>query len=816
MDDVIEVQFNYGFRIKYKMMRRLMQIIFISLLCAVRAYGQEHFHGFFNFSWDAREGRIWLEVSDRWEEEFLYVNSLSSGIGSNDIGLDRNQLGSNRIVKFVRSGPKLLLVEPNYRFRAESNNAKERLAVEEAFARSVIWGFKIEEKNGRSIIDLTPFLLRDAQHVARTLERTHQGSYKADESRSAINLSRTRNFPKNSEFDAIVTLVGDAQGDWVRSVTPNADAVTIHMHHAFIALPDDAYIPRKYDPRSGFIPMSYYDYAAPIDKPIEKKFIRRHRLNKKNPELPISDPVEPIIYYVDPGCPEPIKSALIEGAQWWNQAFEAAGYRNAFQVKELPEGADPMDVRYNMINWVHRATRGWSYGSSIVDPRTGEILKGHVLLGSLRVRQDYLIAQGLAGQFEEGKDNSEMLLSMALARLRQLSAHEVGHTIGLAHNFAASYNNRASVMDYPHPYITMDDAGNIDLSNAYDEGIGLWDKRMILYGYQDFPRHMKENEALEQIINESLEMGLKYLTDEDARSAGSAHPYAHLWDNGTDPIIELKRMTELRSYVLAKFGEQVIPEGTAMAYLEQVLVPLYFSHRYQIEAVSKLIGGIDYSYKLRGDNQAGPQAVDALTQQQASFALLNTLEPDFLELASRILDLIPPQPAGYERHRELFASYTGHTLDPMAIAESSVSHTLQLMLHPERLARIHQQHLYDPSQRSLTDYLYLMHQKVNSLSPDNPREHALVQMVGKQLVFQLLKLAGDKIIQPQVAASALLQLSDIESQLREQLDRPAPGDITAHRLYVLHLIEEFQSHPESFKLPENKSMPPGAPIGCEY
>lgn len=779
-------------------------------------FAQEHFEGFFNFFWDPAEGKIWLEIDKRWDQEFLYVNALSAGVGSNDIGLDRNQLGSDRIVKFIRSGPKLLLVELNYRYRAESDNPKERLAVEQAFAQSVLWGFKIENKYGKSVIDITSFLLRDAHNVARTLERTRQGTYKVDDSRSAVNMSRTRSFPKNTEFDAIVTLVGIAQGDWIRSVTPNPDAVTVNMHHSFIELPDDNYTPREYDPRSGFIPLAYYDYATPIDQPLEKKMILRHRLEKMNPELPISDPIEPIIYYIDPGCPEPIKSALIEGALWWDQAFASAGYRNAFQVRELPEGADPMDVRYNVINWVHRSTRGWSYGSSVVDPRTGEILKGHVLLGSLRVRQDYLIAQGLGGEFTDTSDNSDVLTEMALARLRQLSAHEVGHTIGLMHNFAASVNDRASVMDYPHPYITINADGELDFSSAYDTAIGLWDKRMILFGYQDFPDHINEGRALDEIVQESIGMGLKYITDEDARPAGSAHPYAHLWDNGADPIAELNRINELRNVALKNFGEQVIPEGTTMAYLEQVLVPLYYSHRYQVEAVAKMIGGVEYSYNMRGDGQTGPKAVDALIQQQALFALMGTLDPQFLELEERIVNLIPPQPAGYDRHRELFTSYTGLTLDPLAIAESSVNHTLQFLLNPERLARIQQQQIYDPVQRRLTEYFHTLQQMIHKLDRSTSRREALAQIIEKRFVSQLLSLSGEKSIQSQVTAAALLQLKGIEADLREQLELPAPGEVAAHRLYLLHLIEEFNRNPESFKLPEEKKMPPGAPIGCEH
>jgi hypothetical protein len=392
----------------------------------------------------------------------------------------------------------------------------------------------------------------------------------------------------------------------------------------------------------------------------------------------------------------------------------------------------------------------------------------------------------------------------------------VGHTIGLMHNFAASVNDRASVMDYPHPYITINADGELDFSSAYDTAIGLWDKRMILFGYQDFSDRIDERKALDEIVQESIGMGLKYMTDEDARPAGSAHPLAHLWDNGADPIAELNRINALRAMALKNFGEQVIPEGTTMAYLEQVLVPLYYSHRYQVEAVAKMIGGVDYSYKMRGDGQTGPKAVDALIQQQALFALMGTLDPQFLELEGRIVELIPPQPAGYDRHRELFTSYTGLTLDPMAIAESSVNHTLQLLLHPERLARIQQQQLYDPVQKRLTEYFYTLQQIIQKLARSTSQHEALAQIVEKRFVSQLLSLAGEKAIQPQVTAAALLQLKEIETDLRKQLELPAPGEVAAHRWYLLHLIEEFDRNPESFKLPEEKKMPPGAPIGCEH
>ncbi len=426
---------------------------------AQKTRGMQAMPGFCKIYWDARAGKVWLEIA-KFDSEFLYVVSLAAGVGSNDIGLDRGEFGDleanegspEHLVKFERVGPKVLLIEQNLAYRAVTKNADEQRSVEEAFAQSVLWGFKVEaQENGRVLVDATAFLLNDAHGVAEKLKAKKQGTYKVDDARSAIYLPFTKNFPKNTEFEATLTFAGEPTGEWIRSVTPTANAVTVREHHSFVELPDDQYQPRVFDPRAGYFLMSYADYATPIQDSLVKRFIIRHRLRKKDPTAPLSDPVQPIVYYVDRGAPEPIRSALIEGASWWSQAFVAAGYKNAFQVKELPEGADPMDLRYNVIEWVHRSTRGWSYGTSIIDPRTGEIIKGHVSLGSLRVRQDFLIAQGLVEAYANGATPDPRLLELSLARLRQLAAHEVGHTLGLQHNFAASTQNRASVMDYPPP-----------------------------------------------------------------------------------------------------------------------------------------------------------------------------------------------------------------------------------------------------------------------------------------------------------------------------------------------------------------------------
>jgi hypothetical protein len=655
----------------------------------------EKFEGFFDYYWDDENGKIWLEI-DKFDEEFIYVNSLAAGVGSNDIGLDRSQLGNTRIVYFSKIGPKVLMIQPNYDFRASTDNELERKSVDEAFAQSVIWGFEVAaEENEAILVDATDFFVRDAHDVIGRLRSMNEGSYSLDYSRSAIYLPGSFNFPKNSEFEAILTFTGTDPGNQLRSVTPAPEAVTVRQHHSFVQLPDDDYTPRKFDPRSGFFPISYQDYSAPIGEELTKRYIVRHRLEKVDPNAEISEAVEPIIFYLDNGTPEPVRTALLDGARWWEEAFEAAGYKDAFQVKILPEDAHPLDIRYNVINWVHRSTRGWSYGSSVVDPRTGEIIKGNVLLGSLRVRQDYMIAEGLLAPYEDGVDPDPVMLEMALNRIRQLSAHEIGHTLGIAHNFAASVNNLASVMDYPHPMATINPDGSLSLDNAYDIGIGEWDKRAVIWGYQDFPDHVDEVTALNEIITETIDRGFLYLSDEVARPQGGSHPYAHLWDYGADPVAQLDHILGIRRAALNRFGERNIREGRPMSNLEDVLVPVYLYHRYQTEATVKLIGGVDYTYNLRGDHQSGPRIVDSSIQNDALQALLHTIDPEVLALPEHLLELIPPQPARIPQTREHFQGYTAPLLDPASMAEVAADHTMSLIFNPNRSARLVLQHARD-------------------------------------------------------------------------------------------------------------------------
>lgn len=772
--------------------------------------GLKKFPGYVEFYYDEKQDKVLLLLTE-FGKELLYVNSLPAGIGSNDIGLDRGQLGGERIVKFEKRGPKVLMIEPNYRYRAVTDNTAERKAVEEAFAQSVLWGFKVEaEHDGSVLVDATDFFIQDVHGVAETLKSQQQGNYSLDKSRSAFYPERIKNFPKNTEFEVILTFTGQPSGAFIRSVTPTPSSVSVRQHHSFIELPDSDYKPRKFDPRAGYFSMSYYDYATPINEPIEKRFITRHRLKKKNPGAAVSEAVEPIIYYLDNGTPEPIRSALLDGARWWNQAFEAAGYKDAFRVEVMPEGVDPMDVRYNVINWVHRSTRGWSYGASITDPRTGEILKGHVTLGSLRVRQDYLIAEGLLAPYETGKRASKEMEAMALARLRQLSAHEVGHTIGLAHSYSSSTEKLASVMDYPHPVVTLTD-GKISLANAYDNKIGEWDKVAIRYGYQEFTEN--EEQQLNAILQDALKQGLTFLSDQDARPTGGAHPYAHLWDNGSNPADELNRVLEIRSVAIKNFGENNIKPGTPMAMLEEALVPVYFFHRYQTEAVAKMIGGLNYRYALRGDGQFATEFVSAAEQKKALDALLKTVSPAALTLPEHLLKIIPPRPIGYSRSREVIKTRTDLAFDAVSPAESAADLTFSLVLHPARAQRLIEHNSRDREQPSLEFVIDRLIAATYMSEPTQGHGKIVQFIVNDVLLTNLFKLASSKESSGLVKSVVIFKIDELAKHLNNRLKSSTDTQLQVYLRYALERISQYKDDPSEFIVDLPLQAPPGQPIG---
>jgi hypothetical protein len=801
---------------------------------STKTTGMKHIDGYLPLDWDIKTGKLYLEIPHLDEAgkspEILYTHSLPYGTGSNDLGLDRGQISEGQVLRFERTGPKVLLVEPNQHFRSSSTDPSEVLAVHQSFPESVLYGFKVEaeDSNGAVLVDATDFYLRDAHGVAEALTNTKQGAYKLDATRSTIALDATKAFPKNTEVEAILTFTTDdpSKGEFVGNVTPDPHALTIREHQSFIELPGPGFNPRRFDPRAGYFPTSYRDYNVPIGESLDQQFIVRHRLVKKDPSCKTAcEPVAPIQYYVDRGAAEPIRTALLDGARWWDQAFQAAGWaKGTFRVDILPADADPMDVRYNIIQWVHRYTRGWSYGAAVVDPRSGEILKGNVTLGSLRSRQDYLIDEALLSPYIDGKvlpPATDPMLAMVLARTRQLAAHETGHTLGLAHNFAASSfphtpAESVSVMDYPHPWITLDKSGVPNLSQSYAVNIGIWDKVAIDYGYREFDSNKKPTEdstALNAILTASEKTGLIYITDEDARPLGGAHPHAHLWDNGTDPADELNRILAIRAAALTRFGEDAIKTGAPMAQLADTLVPLYLLERYQTEAAAKEIGGLDYRYNLRGDGQINPAIVSPDAQRKALTAVLQTLSPETLTLPESLLQILPPRPPGLEPNRESFASHSGLTFDPVAAAESSADLTLALLFNPDRASRIVEYHARDANEPTLVEVIDETilatrppHQPDGATLalPQLPLSGIIQNAVYVRTVEALLSLAANPQASSIVRAVASAKLNTIKQ-------RANPSDpIDA---YLTQRIDQFQTDPAKFTPAKPVEAPPGMPIG---
>ena len=766
--------------------------------------------GYFNFYYDKSSDKLYLEI-DKFEQPFLFQSSLPHGLGSNDIGLDRGQLGDTRVVQFESYGNKVLLTQLNMDYRANSDNKAEQKSVAQAFAKSVIQGFEILAKNrGTALVDYTPFLLSDIHGVSQTLQARNQGSYSLMRDRSAVHFAKSKGFPKNTELEAIISFKGSNPGQYVRQVAPDPNNITVHMHHSLIQLPDDKYQPRAFHPFSGFWSISHKDYAVGLDDSMDIKVIPRHRLEKKNPNAEKSEAKQPIVYYLDPGTPEPIRTALLDGARWWNQAFEAAGFINAFQVKMLPEHADPMDVRYNTIQWVHRATRGWSYGASVIDPRTGEIIKGHVTLGSLRVRHDYLLAQALTGPFDSEQADTSPIKAMALARIRQLSAHEVGHTLGIAHNFAASTNERASVMDYPHPLIKLNQ-GKIDLSDAYAEGIGEWDKYVVKYGYSQFNNSTEERSQLNQLVSKAQNAGLLYMSDPDARPLSGAHPTGHLWDNGKDAAAELTRVLAVRAHALARFGKDNLAPNQPLSDLQEILMPLYYYHRYQVTAAAKLIGGVNYQYDVKDQLPDVLKTVSAQQQNAALDALLSTLSAQTLTLPSNVLKSIPPKAYGSYKNRETGPSKTGLVFDPVTLAAAAANHTLSALLNPARLSRIAQQSSIDSGLWTLTEYLT----KIASTGVQSPLEGGHASLVQQRIAAvtleKLVALANSDATPVEVKGDVFTVLHKINNWLKKESLNPTSGHQGFYRLMSFHLDWYFE-HRKWLPLTDMSTLPPGSPI----
>lgn len=791
--------------------------------------GMERMEGFFDLYWDDDTGHLFWEIAEL-DTEFMYQISMGSGLGSNPVGIDRGQLEGTHVLEARRVGPRILLMEPNYRFVARSDNPTEVEAVRDAFAPSVHWGFDVAAQTGeRVLVDATDFFLRDARGVIEQLQSRGQGSYSLDEDRSAIHLPATASFPENTEVEAMLTFTTDDPGGLVRGVAATGQAVTLRQHHSFIQLPGPGYETRVADPRVGVNGPTLYDYATPIDEDMRVRLAARHRLERTDPSAERSPAVEPIVYYVDPGTPEPVRSALVEGASWWNQAFEAAGYVDAFRVEVLPEGIDPQDIRYNMIHWTHRRTRGYSYGNTVIDPRTGEIIRGVVNLGSLRLRQDYLMGQGLLPPFPTGisqQQDSDMgefadapvfdylaqvaprsePVEMALARVRQLSAHEVGHTIGFPHNYMASSYGRESVMDYPAPYVQIDDNGDIDLSDAYVQRIGTYDELAVDYLYRDFPDGADVQAELSAIAERSVREGLIYMTHTNNNFIGAAHQYASVWDNGSNLVDHLKLEIEIRNIGLERFGTDVLRTGEPLSTLEYVLLPLYMHHRFQLRSAVQSLGGADYRYAVKGDGQTPYTIVSAEEQRDALETVLSTIDPDFLALPEDVIELIPP-PADRWDEGEEFPGHTGLIFDPLAVAEAAAAFTVGEILRPQRMARL----VYFGSRGDYPDLAEvvdrLMEVTWDAEMPSDGYRQEILRATQRTVVDQMMQQAAREDNPASVRSVLAGRLDDLASAIDAQTTS------SAHERLVASDIRRWQLRIENTVPGPEIQLPAGDPIG---
>jgi hypothetical protein len=820
---------------------------------SVEAYtaAMESQDGFVSLHWDAAEGRLLLEVT-RLGQDFLYLQSLATGVGSNALGLDRGMIGGEYIARFERVGPKVFLTLQNPSFRVERART-EALArsVEESFPTSRVAAFDIvAEEDGRLLVDGTPFFLQDVMGVIQRLQSADQGTFRLDSSRSSIFLGRSKAFPENTEVEASLTLSSDRPGPEIRQHTPAGGSLTIRQHHSFVRLPDDGFESRTFDPRIGLFAVRFYDFGKSFDEDYVTRYAMRHRLQKREPDAEMSEPVEPVIYYMDPAIPEPYRTAFKEGGAWWNQVFEAAGFIDGFLVEDMPPDMDPLDARYHVIQWVHRTEAGSSIGPSFVDPRTGEIIKAAVRMDSHRSLADFNLyagvvpatgaldgaiggtpaassaLDGLRGTGAMWRGEPEAFLGeggsldwvatldpnvtaeeFAMARRRQHSAHEIGHTLGLAHNFIAASYGRASVMDYPAPLIRLDGDG-LDLTDAYRPGPGAYDTLAIRWAYTEFPDGA-EAEGLAAIVQEGLDQGILFITNPMEQSANS-FPDATTWINGSDVLDELERVVDVRRTLIDRFDERAVAPGDPMWRLNERFTPVYLHHRFTLGAAVKTVGGMDYRYAVRGDPLPPTRLIDGERQRRALDLLVEALHPSELAVPEAVLELMAPQPFGYRPVRVDFNSRAGPAFDQLGIARTLSEVIVGGVLHPARMARVAAFHQRDPSLPTPEE---VVQRFVDGTWRAATSSDPLGRVAQRTVLDELVNLGSDADATVEARAAAEWGLRQIAGVIGSAAETPNPS-VAAHRELAAADIERFLARRyEGGERTEGLPAPPGTPIG---
>jgi hypothetical protein len=779
---------------------------------AARTAGLERHDGFLPFYWDARQGRLLLEVA-RPREEFLYGAGLAGGAGTVAVPLDRGQLGALALVRFERVGPRVLLRQLPTSHRAGGGGAEAERAVAESFPSAVLAALPVvAEDPGRALVDASDFLLADPG-FAPMIEQAGQGKWRHDVARSAPQLERSGAFPINTEIEAALTFTSDDAAAGMRVVLPDGRTLTLLVHHTFRALPPAGFTPRAYDPRVGFIAQGHKDYGAPRGEPLERYLAPRWRLVKKDPQAARSEPVEPIVYYLDRAIPEPERTAIRAAALWWNHAFEEAGFDNALVVRDLPEGATLLDARYSGIEWIHRDERAWSIGQFQTDPRTGEILHAVARIDSHRrrttARQWWNMARPrpgacaawsgpdaawLAAFDADGAVDEEALV---LQRLAYLSAHEVGHTLGLAHNWAATTFGWGSVMDYLAANVQPKGDG-LDLSDAFPRDVGAYDRLMVRWGYTPDA----DAAARDAVVREAYARGIVYPLESDPRWAE--------YDWGPDPVAWLASTQAVRRVILERFGAAQLPSGAPLYELQSRFNLAYLYHRFGIQAAQQHVGGQYQANALAGDGQTPLARVPASKQEQALGLLLAALEPRNLDVPERILDVLVPAPAEYEPTRERFASDAGATFSLPSAARALCDLIVRPLVARERAARLTL--VEAPDTLTLEALLRrLVAATWDEPAAATPRLRVLQRVTQRAVLEALLDRGADAQAAPEVRALVRAALARLRLDLAA---RRSPDAVTeAHLRLAEHDLAEFFEHPDVRQPRPPATPPPGRPIG---
>jgi hypothetical protein len=767
--------------------------------------------GFMPIYLDAKQGKVYLELPQDSMRALMFV-SLATGLGSNPIGLDRGASGDNYVARFDRNGDKVLVVFENWNYRTSTrDNAAHQRSIAESFPPSTSGALPIIAQEGtRVVADATDFFFRDWNDVSGTLTANNEGSYSVARDRSSIYRPYTKAFPDNSEIDVALTFVTQARpGQTVASIVPDGRSFTLRQHISLLKLPDDNYRPRVLDPRTGFFGIVFKDYAQPIQLALEQRWISRHRLERVDPRNPNSPIKNPLVYYIDRGIPEPVRTATKQGVSWWIGAFERAGLKGAFRVEDLPEGVDPMDARYNVVQWENRNERGWSVGGSQGDPRTGEIIKAMARMDSHRARTDYNLYAGLMGADPSAADTA-----FVLARVRQVSAHEVGHTLGLSHNYIASTYERASVMDYPPPRVRLNQSGRIDISSAYDVGPGEYDVFAIHWGYGIFPPE-SEQDSLRAIIADGLRRGMLFLSDADARPEFASDPRTNLWDDAATPLEFLRHQMDVRRVAISRFGEQNIRVGEPVALLQERFVPVYLMHRFAINSVSKTIGGMEYSNAIRGDGLVATHPIPGSDQRRALTALIRALAPAELAIPDTVLRLLGPRPFSYNPYVELFNSRTRPAFDELGAARTLAQMIVDAILQRERAARLVQFATRGPSPLTLAETIDSLTATWSTGRRESARDAALRRVAQRAVADRLLLLAADKEAAPEARAMADYKID----QLRRRARSLASTGSELDRAHWASIAGDFNRWIERQELPTPSPAlraPPGDPFGIDW